>query len=344
VPNERLSESIALLKRGESASRTNVVRQFTADIIVECLVGQPGKKVSRKSSETVLRCQFPEFDPNIVSGWPRQGAIAFDIVDKLPCFSCSDALMIRFGAKEQSLKSALDENHPAIRFTDGAFMQGMELAEPTEIEKTDFDPATIQAINWSGIDLKSESQGPARNQATVQGRVIQILMAGSDAPEVVFDGDVSGEIADVVTLRRQGRVLDVHLYHCKYMQGEAPGARISELYEVCGQAMKSVRWANPNSIFLKRMLQQEERRLSAGQTSRFMRGDRYMLEGWLAERGEFRTRFNVTIAQPGYAKSKADPAHMPLLGSLKGYLMSTYGIGLVPVRPRPPWHEATTPG
>lgn len=258
----------------------------------------------------------------------RQGAIAFDIVDKLPCFSCSDALMIRFGAKEQSLKSALDENHPAIRFTDGAFMQGMELAEPTEIEKTDFDPATIEAINWSGIDLKSESQGPARNQATVQGRVIQILMAGSDAPEVVFDGDVSGEIADVVTLRRQGRVLDVHLYHCKYMHGEAPGARISELYEVCGQAMKSVRWANPNSIFLKRMLQQEERRLSAGQTSRFMRGDRYMLEGWIAERGEFRTRFNVTIAQPGYAKSKADPAHMPLLGSLKGYLMSTYGIGL----------------
>lgn len=256
----------------------------------------------------------------------RHIAISFDIVDKSLVFSCADACRVCFGAKEQSLRSALQENPPSIRFTDGAFMQGLELAELTEMDSTDFDVDTIETIDWKGVDLKSESQGPERNPKSVQGRVTQHLVATRPDCDIVFDGDVSGEIADVILLHRQGRILDVHLYHCKFMLGPAPGGRIGELYEVCGQAMKSVRWANPGSEFLKRMLQQEERRLSADQTSRFIKGDRYAIEHWIAERNEFRTRFHVTIVQPGYAKSKADPSHMPLLGSLKAYLMSTYGI------------------
>lgn len=258
----------------------------------------------------------------------RQLAITFDIVDKSLVFACGTACMVRLGSKEQSLQSALHENPPSIRFTDGAFMQGLELAELTEMDSTDFDAESIEALDWRGVDLKSESQGPDRNPASVQARVTQHLLATRPDCDVVFDGDVSGEIADVIALHRQGRVLDVHLYHCKFMLGAAPGGRIGELYEVCGQAMKSVRWANPGSAFLKRMLQQEERRLASCHASRFIKGDRYTVEHLIAERNEFRTRFHVTIVQPGYAKSKADIAHMPLLGALKAYLMSTYGIDL----------------
>lgn len=258
----------------------------------------------------------------------RSIAISFDIVDKAMAFKCHDACRLRIGSKEQSLQVALHENPPSIRFTDGAFMQGLELAELTEMDSTEFDAGTIATMDWTGVDLKTESQGPERNPSSVQGRVIQHLTTMRPGSEIIFDGDVSGEIADVIELQRHGRLLDVHLYHCKYMLGSAPGGRINELYEVCGQAMKSVRWANPGSDFLKRMLQQEERRLAAGQASRFIKGDRYTIERWIAERGEFRTRFHVTIVQPGYSKSKVDRTHLPLLGSLRAYLMSTYAIDL----------------
>jgi superfamily II DNA or RNA helicase len=258
----------------------------------------------------------------------RRIAISFDIVGKAMAFTCFDACRLRIGSKEQPLQVALQENPPSIRFTDGAFMQGLELAELTEMDSTDFDADTIATIDWTGVDLKAESLGPERNPNSVQGRVIRHLNTARPGSEIIFDGDVSGEIADVIELQRHGRLLDVHLYHCKYMLGASPGGRINELYEVCGQAMKSVRWANPGSDFLKRMLQQEERRLAAGQTSRFIKGDRYIVERWISERGEFRTRFHVTIVQPGYSKSKVDRAHLPVLGSLRAYLMSTYAIDL----------------
>ena len=36
--------------------------------------------------------------------------------------------------------------------------------------------------------------------------------------------------------------IDVELYHCKYSHESTPGQRISDLYEVCGQAQKSISW------------------------------------------------------------------------------------------------------
>lgn len=263
-----------------------------------------------------------------VRGGAKEAGISYDVVSGVAKFDCPDWLRVRFGSRDEMFKAALVQSPPSVRFTDGSFMQGAELAELTEMENTDFDPLTIEAIDWRGIDLKAESQGLSRNACSVQGHVIRKLIGAAQAPDVVFDGDVSGEIADIVTLRRQGRVLDVHLYHCKYMLGEAPGARVGELYEVCGQAMKSVRWASPDSTFLRRMLMQEDRRLAAGGPSRFERGGRYQIESWLAERDEYRTKFNVTIVQPGYSRAKADRAHMPVIGALKSYLMATYGIGL----------------
>jgi hypothetical protein len=63
--------------------------------------------------------------------------------------------------------------------------------------------------------------------------------------DLIIDDDGKGEAADVVAVRLSGkgvkRTIDVELYHCKYSLG-APRARIDDLYVVCGQAQKSVRW------------------------------------------------------------------------------------------------------
>jgi hypothetical protein len=34
----------------------------------------------------------------------------------------------------------------------------------------------------------------------------------------------------------------VDFYHCKYSQESSAGARVGDLYEVCGQAQKSISW------------------------------------------------------------------------------------------------------
>ena len=52
----------------------------------------------------------------------------------------------------------------------------------------------------------------------------------------------SGEIADLVAIRIDPEGLLVRLVHCKCSHGEKTGARVADLYEVCGQAQKSIMW------------------------------------------------------------------------------------------------------
>jgi hypothetical protein len=74
------------------------------------------------------------------------------------------------------------------------------------------------------------------------------------------------------------------------------------------------------------MRRQEENRLGSGGQSRFQSGGMSTLDDWISERREMTARFSVTIVQPGYSKAAANPAHMPMLASVRSYLMQTYGI------------------
>jgi hypothetical protein len=64
----------------------------------------------------------------------------------------------------------------------------------------------------------------------------------------------------VVVLRIEGEDLIVWLTHCKSTIGDA-GARLSDLYEVCGQAQKSIRWRRNPTPMLRHLIRRERRRL-----------------------------------------------------------------------------------
>ncbi|WP_060711260.1 DEAD/DEAH box helicase [Pseudonocardia sp. HH130629-09] len=79
-------------------------------------------------------------------------------------------------------------------------------------ERRLFPTDSIEVFDWSGVEIKRESQGPERDPATVQHRAIQVLSAESDW-ELVIDDDGTGELADVVFLRRVDDELEVLLAH-----------------------------------------------------------------------------------------------------------------------------------
>lgn len=257
-----------------------------------------------------------------------QGQFAFDIRDGAGTFTQRGAPLVRLrrGERERSIVDVFREDPPTIRFTDGSALMGADLAEAPGDDVPFFDLNDMRALDWKGIDITKESQGPLRLIDTIQWSIIQRLRSSGVHYDMIFDGDGSGEVADVVALRRQGRTLDVELYHCKYSSSATPGSRVDDLYPVCGQAMKSVRWADPRSRFLQQLRRQEENRRAQGGT-RFEIGDRTLLDDLLTNRREFVTRFHVTIVQPGYSKSRANDAHMPIIGAVRAYLMSTYRIG-----------------
>jgi hypothetical protein len=92
--------------------------------------------------------------------------------------------------------------------------------------------------------------------------------------------------------------------------------------------MNAFRWADPRSKFLQRLRKQEENRSRTGGESRFIAGDRSLLDEWLANRRDMVTRFSMTLVQPGYSRANADHQHFPILGAVRSYLLQTYNIGL----------------
>jgi hypothetical protein len=127
-------------------------------------------------------------------------------------------------------------------------------------------------------------------------------------------------------MKLEGNRLQVHLYHCKYSSKRNPGARVGELYEICGQAQKSIRWAERLGDMLKHLQRREANRLKVGRTSRFEVGSLPLLVTWINKWRQLRADYAITLVQPGYSKREADSAHLDLLAATQAYLMDTYRI------------------
>ncbi len=124
---------------------------------------------------------------------------------------------------------------------------------------TPYDPACIEVLDWSGVNLRKESQGPTRDADSIQARVIEHLQTIGKW-DLLIDDDGAGEIADIVAMRLEEDVLHVRLVHCKFSSEAYPGARVADLYEVCGQAQKSVRWKRDVGLMFRHLIRREKNR------------------------------------------------------------------------------------
>jgi superfamily II DNA or RNA helicase len=219
---------------------------------------------------------------------------------------------------------------PIIHFTNGDFLVFNELFElPRGDQRRTYDSNKIAVWDWTGVNIRKESQGDEKDPASIQRRVIERTLAGDFGPaEIVFDDDGSGEIADVVAIRREDRKVIVDLFHCKYSSTDDAGARIADFYAVCGQAQKCVRWREDPRKLFKHMLHREELRLKAGRPSRFELGSRQAIRQMLNTAKEVGFEYHVHIVQPALSKAQLTPAHRDVLGATETFLLETYSMPL----------------
>ncbi len=186
-----------------------------------------------------------------------------------------------------------------------------------------FNPDRLEVVDWSGVDIRKESQGPDRAVDSVQFRAREVLAAEADW-EVVLDDDGSGEIADLVFLRRDEERLHILLAHCKYAGGDQPGARVGDLYEVCGQATKSHKAKSDIDLLLRRAIRREQMRQQRGVTG-FIYGGMSDIHSVLEDAWRLDPVVTVAVAQPGLSKTTMSHAQSELLGCTGLYLNETYG-------------------
>jgi hypothetical protein len=185
-----------------------------------------------------------------------------------------------------------------------------------------YEPNQLEVINWEGVNIQNEVQGPQRDVTSIQHRVIENISAESDW-DVVIDDHGSGEAADVVFLRRDDHRLEMVMAHCKASGEAAAGARVGDLYELCGQAAKSHKARSEAELVLRRLLRRERKRQSAG-TSGLIVGEAKDLVSLLHSARLLDADVTVLIAQPGLSRNAMSQQQAELLACTELYLSETY--------------------
>ena len=155
-------------------------------------------------------------------------------------------------------------------------------------------------------------------------------MKQSGKYSVIFDDDGSGEVADVVAIQEDddSKNIYVELYHCKYSQEKCAGARVSDLYEVCGQADKCIKWVDDTKGLLNRLLDREKLRKTSSDVSKFELGNAEVLFQMKKKLKFYTTEFSVYIVQPGVDSTKITSDMHQVLCCSQTYLQDTCSIPL----------------
>jgi hypothetical protein len=123
--------------------------------------------------------------------------------------------------------------------------------------------------------------------------------------------------------------IEVDLFHCKYSHGDAPGHRLKDLYEVCGQAQKSVSWMvtaeKPTDIFTH-LLRRDALRVDAEEPTRLEKGDTDLVETILEMSRIRPVELRIFIVQPGVSVQEVSDDQLRLLSVTETYLHETYQI------------------
>src|SRR5262249_10290861 len=100
--------------------------------------------------------------------------------------------------------------------------------------------------------------------------------------------------------------------------------RIDDMYVVCGQAQKSVRWMEDPTELITHLLTREPRRKSGKTGTRFEIGTQDDLLRIREKSRRTRVTLRVFIVQPGLSNKAASKSQLELLGVTENYLKETF--------------------
>ena len=232
--------------------------------------------------------------------------------------SSGSKLYIASGDESFDLAAIL-QTSPLVMYTEGFGTLIDNEFDRFSISGADLFPDKYIVVpDWSGVDIREEI--PVANAAVVS---IHDFVRGRLAAEgigVVIADHGKGEMADFIRLTEGSRGLVLELYHCKKLSGANPGGGVTELYEVCGQAIKSFRWVIPTvtAAHLNRRLESRP-----GGTS-FIRGTADELSALLLL-GRKDVEIRVKVVHPGMSRAALLPDARALLGTARDFLSTSVG-------------------
>jgi superfamily II DNA or RNA helicase len=184
-----------------------------------------------------------------------------------------------------------------------------------------YDNELITVFDWKGynVDITKEfyeSVEEKEENGNLESihEALNLFLTKLTYNIIVYDHG-SGEMADFVTIKEHPNLVEIELFHAKKSGGLEEGDRVSDVYDVCGQANKSLVWTTNKNVFIKKL----ETRVK-GKSSKFVLGDLAACKTILATPKPF--RFVVHIVQPGISKAGLSEKISTVLASTHSYIQS----------------------
>ncbi|MBA3925549.1 DEAD/DEAH box helicase [Listeria rustica] len=353
ISEKVLDESIDTSTILENSLVLEVIKEFPEGVPYKISLPEVLEVSNSPSKQLYLAKEdklFPFFQTDVSNPKVINGKIRFDVRINAREFAFEqnidgdtysfkqvegEKLKVKLGSRTVEMSDYLHEYSPEISFiqADGTIVVVQENLKTVIKAKRDLKVSTdaIYSIDWGalGVNIRSESQGKVRKSDSIQYATIHNIVDQSS--DVIFDDDGTGEIADIISIKidEELRRVSFHLYHCKYSSGALPGARVKDLYEVCGQAEKSIMWNDNILELVQRMILRENKRFGNDSETRFEKGDLqtlHMLKKMV--KSGFETNFEISIVQPGVSRAKMTSSMNQIILSTDAYLRDTYNIPL----------------
>lgn len=247
-------------------------------------------------------------------------------------FHSEDNLEIKIGEQAYSIDEFFEEHPPTLFLTDTSVIDGGFRYYPNDNYVYKYDINNTEDWDWQGIDISVESQTVLKLKHSVQYSTIQRIMKEYD---FIFDDDDAGEVADIVAIKNiNDTKLIIDLFHCKYCPKPKrsgipkPGARIDDVYQVVGQAEKSVKWFADKEKLILRLMERERDRLKQGKASRIDKGkfEDLINLAKVARYADF--QLGIAIVQPAISKKKMSDDQLTVIGATAAYIDEISGVKL----------------
>jgi len=214
----------------------------------------------------------------------------------------------------------MDKDAIVFEYVDGAFSYNNYLVPVIE-NPVFFEIDKIISMNWDGVDIKKESQRKERRQDSIQHYVLEKI---KDEYDIVFDDDAKGEAADIIAICQESpNKIKLCLVHCKYSHTDTPTSQIKNMYEVCGQAQKCIRWKHNKFDYLVEHMKKREVAWAEEGFTRFVKGSLKDLIKLKPIAKKSHLELEVIIAQPGLSKAAVSTDILQVLGGTELYLKKT---------------------
>lgn len=255
--------------------------------------------IKEKSNEDRVLLEFALNDVKLSIYYDFENYYSYETVP-------AESYLIGHGNNSMDILEYLNENSLQIYLDDFATIINHEFLPSPSSDEFHYQASQISAFDWisTNTDIQREFYKNAQekidngNKNSIHETLHTKLV--SDNNDILIYDHGTGEIADFITIQEFPDKISVNFYHLKGSGGDQPGDRVSDVYEVCMQAVKSQAWTSNKQTFKTKI------------NNRTKESPEKFIIGNLVNFNELfsktkRVDFSFAIVQPGLSEATFSP-------------------------------------